>query len=189
MAEAWWSGKCGRCGEWSGFLANQPHTEPPVKICAKCYERVRPSRSCPICDNHIVSYADQLADPAWTLLDADGKVVASIRAPTAIEARDTFKREGLTGVRVTRAAVAPVVQEPRLTGPPCVHCGEPIDAARDYRIVTGYERISRGGQGGTNAIRAPRRTERYGCARCVDKLASGVAIEQAEFDLAPTEES
>ena len=60
----------------------------------------------------------------------------------------------------------------------CVFCQRLVSVETDYRQVTGWERVIRG-VGGTNAIRVPDRSaERYACRFCVDKLASGVAIEQ-----------
>jgi hypothetical protein len=40
--------------------------------------------------------------PAWGLYAADGKLVASVRAFDAMEARDLFKRAGESGERVKR---------------------------------------------------------------------------------------
>ena len=118
--------------------------------------------------------------PAWALIDGHGKTVASVRAPTAYLARAEFKRAGQVGVRVVRATVAPVDENATPTGPVCENesCRRPIAEERDYRLVTGWERISRSA-GGTNAIRAPDRSaERFMCMFCVGKLADGVALGQ-----------
>jgi hypothetical protein len=135
------------------------------------------------------SYSEQLAKPAWILVDERDQTVASIRADTALEARDIFRASGMQGVRVKRANVAPVDQdaaqpppedaeEPAPAGALCMHCGNAISTATDYRIVTGYERIYRG-QGGTNGIRCPDRSaESYACMWCVDKLANGLSPHQ-----------
>ena len=125
------------------------------------------------------SYYDQLAQPAWWLLDQDRNLVASIRAPTAQAARMEFKRQGLTGVRVVRAEVAPVDEEADVPGPKCEGCGKAISESIDYRQVTGWERISRNGDGGTHAIRAPDRSaQRFMCMFCCGKLADGVSLAQ-----------
>lgn len=126
------------------------------------------------------SYSEVSALPAWVLVDAEDRIVASVRAPTAIRARDIFRENGQTGARVRRAEVAPTVPS---SGPRCEICSEPINPDRDYRLVTGWERISRA-QGGTNAIRAPNRSaERYACMFCVEKLAAGVSPHQQAFAL------
>jgi hypothetical protein len=140
-------------------------------------------RNIRVTDRH--SYSGVSALPAWWLMDADGNLVASIRAATAVEARDLFKREGLSGVRVKRAEVAPVEDPPEeRRGPVCEICKRAINEAIDYRTVTGWERISRGGAGGTHAIRAPDRTaERFACMFCVDKLANGVSPQQETLAL------
>jgi hypothetical protein len=132
----------------------------------------------------MLSYNAQLAKPAWWLLDAAGAVVASIRADTAIEARDAFKREGLTGARVKKAEVAPVDETAK---PPqetiCEMCGRQIMEENDYRWVGGWERISRNGAGGTHAIRTPDRTSpRRGCMFCVDRAANGVSPHQTTLE-------
>lgn len=126
------------------------------------------------------SYSEQLAQPAWWLLDENRKLVASIRAPSAQAARHEFKRQGLTGVRVVRAEVAPVDETAsEVRGPRCDMCGKLINEQIDYRQVTGWERITRGGAGGTNAIRAPDRSaEKFGCMFCIGKLADGVSPAQ-----------
>jgi hypothetical protein len=121
------------------------------------------------------------AQPAWWLLDENRELVAAIRAPSAQAAREHFKREGLTGARVVRAEVAPVDEDAKPAGPCCENsnCRNPINPDADYRFVTGWERISRNGAGGTHAIRGPdRSTERFLCRFCVDKLADGVSLQQ-----------
>ena len=121
-------------------------------------------------------YNGPLDNPAWCLVDAEQRVVASIRAETALEARDIFRREGLSGVRVVRAKDAPVVEV--ASGARCEGCGRLVDEATDYRRVTGWERISRSA-GGTNAIRAPDRSaEEFMCMFCTDKVANGVSLQQ-----------
>jgi hypothetical protein len=117
-------------------------------------------------------------DPVWQLKDADDRIVASTKAPTALDARELFKREGQQGVRVVRAEVAPVQGSEHRRGPVCEICDQPIDTQRDYRLVTGWERITRSA-GGTNAIRVPDRTaQRFACMFCIDKLANGVSPHQ-----------
>jgi hypothetical protein len=65
----------------------------------------------------------------------------------------------------------------------CEFCHRPISLGADYRLVTGWERIARSA-GGTNAIRLPDRTvERFACRWCIDKQASGLAIEQQALDV------
>jgi hypothetical protein len=130
-----------------------------------------------VTDRH--SYSGLSALPAWWLLDADDNLVASIRAESAVAARDLFKREGLQGVRVRKADIAPVDETTPEPGARCEMCKRLINEAIDYRTVTGWERISRGGAGGTHAIRAPDRSaERFACMFCVDKLANGVSPNQ-----------
>jgi hypothetical protein len=126
----------------------------------------------------VPSYAQQLALPAWWLVDAEGKVVASVRAETALEARDVFRREGQSGARVVRAQVAPVDEQAN-PGPVCATCGDSIREEADYREVTGRERITRNGAGGTNALRCPDRSaEVFYCKLCTDRAASGVSPHQ-----------
>ena len=48
------------------------------------------------------SYSGLMRLPAWGLFDADGALVASVRAARAIEARELFRRQGLVGARVRR---------------------------------------------------------------------------------------
>lgn len=129
----------------------------------------------------MASYNGQGPLPVWWLIDGQDNVVASFRAETALEARDEFKRQGLSGVRVTRAGVAPVDEQARPAGAFCENpnCRAPIVAERDVRFVTGWEAITRNGAGGTHAIRAPDRSaERFMCRFCIDKLASGVSLDQ-----------
>ena len=45
------------------------------------------------------SYRALMALPAWGLYDADDGLVATVRAGTAIEARDLFNEAGLAGSR------------------------------------------------------------------------------------------
>jgi hypothetical protein len=117
--------------------------------------------------------------PVWWLVDEDDNVVASFRAETALEARDEFRRQGLSGVRVTPGRVAPVDETAAPGGAFCEGCHRPVNEATDYRRVTGWERITRNGAGGTHAIRAPDRTsEEFMCMFCVDKLANGVSLQQ-----------
>lgn len=117
--------------------------------------------------------------PVWWLVDAEGNVVASHRAETALDARDEFRRQGLSGVRVTPGRVAPVDEQATPPGAKCDGCKRVINEATDYRHVSGYERISRNGAGGTHAIRVPDRTsEVFMCMFCVDKLATGVSLQQ-----------
>jgi hypothetical protein len=135
------------------------------------------------------SYTEQLAKPAWILVDERDETVASIRADTALEARDIFKASGMQGVRVKRANVAPVDQDaappppedaedPAPTGATCEFCDETIKTVTDFRLVTGWERIYRG-QGGTNGIRCPDRTaQRYACMFCIDRLSQGLSPHQ-----------
>lgn len=128
------------------------------------------------------------AQPAWILVDADGNTVASFRADTALEARDEFKRNGLTGARVVRATVAPVDPVAMPAGPVCENpnCRAPIIESRDVRFVTGWEEITRNGAGGTHAIRAPDRSaNRFMCRFCIDKLASGVSLDQQTLGFDP----
>jgi len=118
-------------------------------------------------------YPTVSVDPTWVLVREDDSIVASIRAETATEAREIFKQNGQVGVRVKRAEIAPSVPS---AGAVCEFCGNAISMDRDYRLVTGWERLSRNGAGGTHAIRVPNRTaERYACMFCVDKLAAGVS--------------
>lgn len=122
-----------------------------------------------------VEQAARSALPAWVLVDENDDIVASVRAETALAAREEFIREGQSGARIRRATVAPSVPS---NGPSCMHCGKAINEQLDYRVVTGYERLHRAA-GGTNAIRCPDRTaERYACWECVDKLANGVSPHQ-----------
>lgn len=115
----------------------------------------------------------------WWLVDDQRNVIASHRAETALEARDEFKRQGLTGARVIRAEFAPIDPEATPTGPVCEQCGDPIAEETGYRLVTGWERISRNGAGGTHAIRAPDRSaQRFMCMFCIGKLADGVSPQQ-----------
>ena len=116
--------------------------------------------------------------PVWWLVDAEGNVVASHQAETALDARDEFRRQGLSGVRVTPGRVAPV-EGRGAAGRALRGLQRVINEATDFRRVTGYERISRNGAGGTHAIRAPDRTsEEFMCMFCVDKLAAGVSLQQ-----------
>lgn len=66
----------------------------------------------------------------------------------------------------------------------CAFCGSPINIDRDYRQVTGFERITRS-QGGTNAVRLPDRSvQRFACKYCVDRQAQGISSEQISlYDL------
>jgi len=48
------------------------------------------------------SYSGLMRLPAYGLYDRDGKLVATIRANSAEEARDIFKRAFLNGDRVRR---------------------------------------------------------------------------------------
>ena len=117
--------------------------------------------------------------PVWWLVDAEGNVVASHRAETALDARDEFRRQGLSGVRVTPGRVAPVDETAPPPGAHCEGCKRVINEATDFRFVTGWERISRNGQGGTNGVRVPDRTaERFMCMFCTDKVAAGVSLQQ-----------
>jgi hypothetical protein len=125
------------------------------------------------------SYKEQLALPAWWLVDEHRNVIASFRAATALEARDEFRRNGLSGARVVRAEVAPVDPDAVPAGMVCEQCGDPVVEATGYRLVTGWERISRNGAGGTHAIRAPDRSaQRFMCMFCINKLADGVSPQQ-----------
>jgi hypothetical protein len=60
----------------------------------------------------------------------------------------------------------------------CMFCDGAITIATDYREVSGWERLWRGGAGGTNGLRLRVTLGRYACHECIDKQADGVAAEQ-----------
>jgi hypothetical protein len=120
------------------------------------------------------------AKPAWWLMDGEGKVVAAVRADTAIEARDRFKAEGQTGVRVKRADIAPV--EMHVGGTSCAFCGnDGIDPEQDYQRIRAW-RAKRHGTNSPNYVRLiePQEGE-WACRWCIDKLANGVSPHQQTF--------
>ncbi len=56
---------------------------------------------------------------------------------------------------------------------------EDIVPHRDYRLVSGWERIQRSA-GGTNGIRVPDHSaQRFACMYCVDRMAKGLMGQQA----------
>jgi hypothetical protein len=56
----------------------------------------------------------------------------------------------------------------------CHFCGESLDADRPgvYQYVEGWER--RRAQGGTNAVRLPKRLTRYACHSCIEIRVHGL---------------
>jgi hypothetical protein len=119
-------------------------------------------------------------DPVWQLKDADDRIVASTRAPTALEARELFKREGQQGARVVRAEVAPVDTTAPEPGARCTFCGEhPIDPEQDYQHIQAW-RAKRHGNNSPNYVRAYEQHDdgKWACRWCIDKLANGVSPHQ-----------
>ena len=113
----------------------------------------------------------------WWLVDEAGGVVASYRAETALDARDEFKRQGLTGARVIRAQVAPVDETVKsaagVRGVRHRHRGGARLPARD-RLGADLA-----GRWRHQSIRAPDRSaERFMCMFCVGKVADGVSPRQ-----------
>lgn len=51
---------------------------------------------------HRRSYSGLMRLPGWGLYDAAEGLVATVAAESAYEARDVFRRHGMTGVRVRR---------------------------------------------------------------------------------------
>lgn len=122
------------------------------------------------------SYTEQPAKPAWWLVDEQQGIVASFRAHTALEARDEFKRQGLTGARVIRAEYAPVDAD---ATPRCIFCGGGVDPEADYQHIHAY-RKKRHGTNSANYVRLmePHPDEQWACQFCVDRESSGVAANQ-----------
>jgi hypothetical protein len=126
------------------------------------------------------AHSHALVSPAWSLVDEHGNIVASVRAATALEAREIFKEQGQSGARVTRAQYAPVDEQAVPLSGRCENpnCSRVINEAIDFRVSTWcLERIHRA-DGGTNAHRAPKRTDRYYCMFCADKIANGISLGQ-----------
>lgn len=120
-----------------------------------------------------------MSEHIFDLVDADGHRIMSVSATSGHEARDLLKAR-LNGARVRAVGQSNV----------CQFCEEPINAATDYRDVSGQERMQRptnggGNAGGTNGIRLPDRSSpRRACSDCVDRLARGLSVGQESFDFA-----
>ena len=58
-------------------------------------------------------------------------------------------------------------------------CDAPIDPARDYQKVEGFERRRAGG--GTNAIRLRHPLPAWACVGCVVSQAAGISTDQQQM--------